>query len=315
MDHPKLRPIEAFPVNISGREVICLRDPSQLTEVVVFVPHEALFVLAHFDGQHSLLDVQEAFARRYGQLLYSDTIKNFITRLDEHLLLDNDHFHSYKRPMIEDFRKAPFRQAYHAGTAYAADPHQLEAQLASYFTDPEGPSTAGALPVDAVVQGIVAPHIDPRRGGPCFAWAYEAVRRATADLFIIFGTAHQPTSVPFPLTLKDYTTPFGLVETDKEFVRALARRYPTDLLSDEIAHRTEHSIEFQALFLRYILGPTRRFRLVPSLVGSFHECVQQGIDPAEMRYVADFIDIIREVAERVPKQFVILWVETSPMWV
>jgi hypothetical protein len=125
------------------------------------------------------------------------------------------------------------------------------------------------------------------------------LRRATANLFIIFGTAHQPTSVPFPLTLKDYDTPFGLVETDKEFVRALARCYPTDLLSDEIAHRTEHSIEFQALFLRYIFGPTRRFRIVPILVGSFHECIEQDINPAEMRYIGDFIDIIREVvAER-----------------
>jgi len=299
MDHPKLRPIEAFPVNVAGRAVICLRDPTQLVEEAVVVPHEALFVLAHFDGQHSLLDIQEAFTRRYGQLLYSDTIKDLIAKLDEHLLLDNDHFQLYKRQVIEDFRKTPFRRAAHAGTAYAADPRQLEAQLASYFADPEGPGASGSIATDGAVQGVLAPHIDPRRGGPCFAWAYDAVRRATADLFIVFGTAHQPTSVPFPLTLKDYDTPLGLVETDKEFVCALARRYPTDLLSDEIAHRTEHSIEFQALFLRYILGPTRQFRIVPILVGSFHECVERGINPSEMRPIADFIDIIREVvAER-----------------
>jgi MEMO1 family protein len=296
MDHPKLRPIEAFPVNVGEREVICLRDPTQLTEEAVFVPHEALFVLAHFDGQHSLLDIQEAFTRRYGQLLYSDTIKDLIAKLDEHLLLDNEHFRSYKRQVIEDFCQTPWRRAAHAGTAYAADPRQLDAQLASYFADPEGPSTPSSVAANGTVQGILAPHIDPRRGGPCIAWAYEAVRRTTADLFIIFGTAHQPTSVPFPLTLKDYETPLGLVETDKEFVRALARRYPTDLLSDEIAHRTEHSIEFQALFLRYILGPSRQFRIVPILVGSFHECVERGISPAEMRHVADFIEIIREVA-------------------
>jgi AmmeMemoRadiSam system protein B len=295
MDHPKLRPIEAFPVQVDGREVICLRDPTQLTEAAVFVPHEALFILAHFDGQHSLLDIQEAFTRRYGQLLYSDTLKELIATLDAHLLLDSERFQSYKRQVIEDFRRTPRQRAAHAGTAYAADPHQLQAQLASYFADPEGPCTPGSMAADAAVQGIIAPHIDPRRGGPCFAWAYDAIRHVTADLFIIFGTAHQPTAVPFPLTLKDYDTPLGVVETDKEFVRALARRYPTDLLSDEIAHRTEHSIEFQALFLRYILGPTRRFRIVPILVGSFHECVERGINPAERRHVADFIDIIREV--------------------
>src|SRR5262245_30581954 len=75
MDHPKLRPIEAFPVNLSGHEVICLRDPAQLTDDVVFVPHEALFILAHFDGKHSILDIQEAYTHQYGRILYSDAIQ------------------------------------------------------------------------------------------------------------------------------------------------------------------------------------------------------------------------------------------------
>jgi MEMO1 family protein len=102
--------------------------------------------------------------------------------------------------------------------------------------------------------------------------------------------------VPFPLTLKDYETPWGIVETDKAFVRALAQRYPTDLLSDEFAHRWEHSIEFQVLFLRYVLGASRTFRVVPILVGSFHECVQRQSNPTEMVHIADFIQAIREVA-------------------
>jgi len=41
MEHPKLRPIEAFPVDLGGRKVLCLRDPMQLTDDVVFVPREA----------------------------------------------------------------------------------------------------------------------------------------------------------------------------------------------------------------------------------------------------------------------------------
>jgi MEMO1 family protein len=299
MDCPKLRPIEAFPVNLGGREVVCLRDPAHLTSGAVFVPREALFILAHFDGQHSILDIQEAYTRQSGELLFSDTIKAFIAKLDEHLLLDNARFQAFKRQVIAEFRTSPSRPAAHAGEAYEADPIQLEAQLASYFAHPEGPGHAPPAADDGMTGGILAPHIDPRRGGPCFAWAYNPLRRVSADLFIVFGTAHQPTSVPFPLTLKDFETPLGLVETDKDFVRALARRYPTDLLGDELAHRTEHSIEFQALFLRYVLGPTRSFRIVPILVGSFHECVERGINPAEMPHIADFIRIIREVgAER-----------------
>jgi AmmeMemoRadiSam system protein B len=296
MAQPKLRPIEAFPVNLGGRDVICLRDPSHLAHDVVFVPPETLFILAHFDGEHSILDIQEAYIRQYGQLLYSDAIKTLIAKLDEHLLLDNEHFWAHRRGMIADFRNAPLRHAAFAGEAYAADPSELEAQLADYFADLKGPGTAAVTALEGPIQGILAPHIDPRRGGACFAWAYEALRPVTANLFIIFGTAHQPTAVPFPLTLKDYETPLGIVETDKAFVRALAQRYPTDLLSDEFAHRWEHSIEFQALFLRYVLGPSRTFRIVPILVGSFHEYVARQINPAEMVHIADFIELIREVA-------------------
>jgi AmmeMemoRadiSam system protein B len=295
MDYPRLRPIEAFPVDLGGREVICLRDPTQLTDEAVFVPREALFILAHFDGEHSILDIQEAYTRQYGQLLYGDTIRGLVAKLDESLLLDSERFEAHRQQLIGAFRRSPVRRAAHAGTAYEADPIALSAQLAGYFADPTGPGTAAALAIDRAVQGILSPHIDPRRGGPCFAWAYEAMRQVTADVFVIFGTAHQPTSVPFPLTLKDYETPLGVVETDKTLVRALARRYPTDLLSDEMAHRSEHSIEFQVLFLQYILGPARKFRVVPILVGSFHECVVRGINPAEMVHIADFIQAIREV--------------------
>jgi AmmeMemoRadiSam system protein B len=299
MDHPKLRPIEAFPINLGGRQVICLKDPTHLTDDAVFVPRETLFILAHFDGKHSVLDIQEAYTRQYGQLLYSDAIKTLIAELDEHLLLDTERFQEYKRRLLEAFGKSPVRRAAHAGTAYESDASKLEAQLAGYFAAPEGPGATADLATDGPVRGIISPHIDPRRGGPCFAWAYEAIRRVTADLFVIFGTAHQPTSVPFPLTLKDYETPFGIVETDKEFVRSLARRYPTDLLGDEFAHRAEHSIEFQVLFLQYVLGPARKFRVVPILVGSFHECVERQINPAEMIHIADFLQAIREVvAER-----------------
>jgi MEMO1 family protein len=296
MDCPKLRPVEAFPVDVGGREAICLRDATHLTKDAVFVPREALFILAHFDGNHTILDIQEAYTRQSGQLLYSDVIKALIAELDEHMLLDNERFETYKQQLIEAFRKSPVRRAAHAGSAYEADPSALAAQLAGYFAGLAEPEAPAAPAVDGPVLGILSPHIDPRRGGPCFARAYEAIRQVTADLFVIFGTAHQPTSVPFPLTLKDYETPFGPVETDKAFVHALARRYPTDLLSEEFAHRSEHSIEFQVLFLQYVLGPARKFRVVPILVGSFHECVERQMNPAEMVHVADFIQALREVA-------------------
>jgi len=63
MDQPKLRPIEAFPVNVGGRDVVYLRDPTDLAVNPLLVPHETLLTLAHFDGKHSILDIQEAYTR------------------------------------------------------------------------------------------------------------------------------------------------------------------------------------------------------------------------------------------------------------
>lgn len=92
MDQPKLRPIEAFPVLVSGHDVICLRDPTDLAVNPLLVPHETPFMLAYFDGKHLILDIQEAYTRHYGQWLLSDVIKALITTIDEGQLLDAEGF-------------------------------------------------------------------------------------------------------------------------------------------------------------------------------------------------------------------------------
>ena len=125
---------------------------------------------------------------------------------------------------------------------------------------------------------VLSPHIDFRRGGPAFAWAYKKlIEESAADLFVILGTAHNPMRNLFALTKKGFDTPLGTVETDRMFVARLASKMSAspvgkdlNLFGDELAHRQEHSIEFQAVFLQSLLGGKRPFQIVPILVGSFH---------------------------------------------
>ena len=72
MDYPKLRPIEAFPVESSGRKMICLRDPHNFTNNVVMVPFNFFFIIQLFDGQHTILDIQAEYMRKYGELLFKE---------------------------------------------------------------------------------------------------------------------------------------------------------------------------------------------------------------------------------------------------
>src|SRR5262249_56372138 len=91
------------------------------------------------------------------------------------------------------------------------------------------------------------------RGGPAGAWAYRALaERCAADLFVIVGTCHVGMRHPFALTRKDYGTPLGPARADRDFVEALSARAAQDCFGSELAHRNEHSVEFQAVFLQYL---------------------------------------------------------------
>jgi hypothetical protein len=100
------------------------------------------------------------------------------------------------------------------------------------------------------------------------------------------------------LSRKDFDTPFGIIRTDRAFVDLLAQRAGEHLFDDELAHRTEHSIEFQAVFLKYLYEQRRDVALVPILVGSFHDLMDARIDPIRNAEVRRFVEALRE-AERV----------------
>ena len=84
---PCLRRIEAFPAVVDGREVICLRDPSGLTEAVLTVPRPAAPILALMDGTRTVAHIQADIMREYGQLLAREQIQGLVDALDRHLFL------------------------------------------------------------------------------------------------------------------------------------------------------------------------------------------------------------------------------------
>ncbi len=293
-EYPRLRPLEAFPAMVSGQEVLCLRDPMRFSEAVVYVPAQTASILGLLDGHHSLLDIQEAFVRRFGNLLFREQLLQLIRSLDEHLLLDSPRFAEYRAEVEEGFRRARSRPASLAGKSYPSDASALDGQLKAYMAAPDGPGDTPPTPSAASLVGLVVPHIDFARGGACYAWGYRELEGAPpADRFLILGTVHTPTMRAFSLTRKDFETPMGTVETDQEFVEHLLGTAGNGYLDDELAHRGEHSIEFQAVFLRYHIPPGRPVRIVPVLCGSFHRFVEERRSPREDREIEAFIAALR----------------------
>lgn len=293
MEYPKLRPVDAFPIMHRGHQMIALRDPANLAPQMVFVTPEMFMILTHFDGEHSLRDIQVAVARRTGQILMTDDLQRLIHELDQYLFLEGERFEEFSRQLEAEFRAQPTRPASHAGTAYESDPEALREQLEGFLAaarlerQMQGPKAARAWPP---LRGLIAPHIDLHRGGLCFGHAFSLLQETTdADLFILLGQKHAGDRALYTATTKDFETPLGLVRTDRSFLETLARRYKEDLFAEELQHRSEHSIEFLTIFLQHLFGKERAFQIVPVLCGSFHELFDTDTLPHELPPVQSFL--------------------------
>jgi MEMO1 family protein len=278
-DRPKLRNIEPIPVMVDGRQAIGLKDPLQLRDEIVCVPREMLPVLMMLDGRHSLRDIQLELTRQTGQLVFIDDLVTALGRLDEACLLEGERFRGAYDRKVADYRKGPCRASSHAGVSYSADPEALSAELASYFIEDGGPGIPDFASADRRPVGLIAPHIDLRAGGRCFARGYHALAAGRpSDVYVILGTGHAGVEGVFAATTLDFETPLGTVETDREFLGALTAELGRDPAAEEILHATEHVIEFQVVFLQYLFSGRHKFTIVPILCSLSHHLF--GGDPA-----------------------------------
>lgn len=224
------------------------------SDSLIFSP-ATIHILARMNGSNSLRDLQADFMRQTGQLVPIEELEGLVKTLDENLLLENYRFRNHAARVTSEFFDSPVRKMRHAGASYPADATELREKLRSFFRPENGgpglPDASGAHTGEMV--GLVAPHIDLNAGGACFAHAYKAAAEALApQTWIVLGTGHDLVENCFALTVKDFETPLGTVACDRDICNELLRRTPFDLRESEYNHRTEHTIEFQAVFLSFV---------------------------------------------------------------
>lgn len=299
---PMLRSLEMFPVGEGQDRMHVLRDPEGFGRMVA-LPDGAALVALLMDGRHTLAEIQTAFAQKVGAEVSRGELEEIVHKLDEAYLLHGMRFERYRRRKLKAYASARVRPAAHAGGGYAERPDELRQQLAGMLASVEGPGRAarGGSARGQTLRGVVSPHIDLARGGPLYAWAYQRLaRESEAEVFVVFGTAHQSMGQLFSVTRKDFDTPLGLVATDQPFIDRLTAELDgsvagrgLDLFADEQTHRLEHSIEFQVLWLQYLLGADRPLRIVPVLVGSFSDAMLDDITPDAMPEVQAMLAALR----------------------
>ncbi len=305
--HPHIRQLELVPLGEGQEGMYALRDPYDIAGTVA-LRMEAAMLVTLMNGKRSLGELRQEFERQVGRSLTLPDVERVVHQLDEGYFLDNARFAQHRANVIAKYQALEVRPAAHAGGAYSEDPEMLRAQLGEMFTCKEGPgllpwegSTAGAFATESPQRlwGVMSPHIDLHRGGPAFAWAYDRiVTESDAAVFVILGTAHTPLKGLFSVSQKHFETPLGTAQTDREFIKDFSQRLSTcqgaDFFDDEFPHRQEHSIEFQALMLQYVLGGRRDYKIVPILVDSFHPFVLENRSPGDAPEVEGFIAALRE---------------------
>ncbi|MGB9629853.1 MAG: AmmeMemoRadiSam system protein B, partial [Thermodesulfobacteriota bacterium] len=273
---------------------LCLQDPLNISEKVLFLPLPIYFIISHFDGKHSIVDIQAEYMRRFGEFLFTEKIQEIVHQLNENLFLEGERFQQALRKKEEEFLRSPVREPAFAGKSYEGDPERLKAQLEGYFTRSDGPGKLRERGKQDGLKGVIAPHIDFQRGGFCYAFSHKEVwERSSSQCFIILGTSHTPMRNPYCLTRKDFITPLGPLKVDQEMVKAIQSKCPYDLLKDEGVQRSEHSIEFQCLFLRYLFPEPFEIKIVPVLCGSLEGAIERGISPIELEPVRQFIEALK----------------------
>ncbi len=290
MPHPKLRAVEARPMNYNGQPMILLRDPLGLSDRALFVPQHMAPLLALCDGTRDAAALQASLAVRFGIRVAMPDLEHILAQMDEVLLFDNERFAQARAAALRDYRAAPWRTPLSAGSNYPADPEELERALESYI-EAAGPTEEPA----GAVRGLICPHIDYQRGGTVYAqvWAQVAEAARAAELVIIFGTDHNSDGPGLTFTRQQYATPWGVLPTARPVVDAVAEAIGEEAaFGQELHHRGEHSVELAAVWLHY-LRRGQPCPIVPILCGSFQPFVDGQRQPAEDAVLSAALDALR----------------------
>ncbi|HTR96767.1 MAG TPA: AmmeMemoRadiSam system protein B [Candidatus Acidoferrales bacterium] len=300
-EYPRLRRLMMLPVRDGGRELLLVQDPMGIMPGQPVLGIESLAILQLLDGTIALKDISAAVMQESKDLRVGNMVRDFIAQLDELLMLESPRFEHALDEARRAYHALEIRPAALEGVSFPADPAELERFLDAHFAEAEAARAAeGAAPVaaDAVPRALLAPHLDPRREGTLMARAFLELgpEPKTPLRVVIFGTGHNLVGDFHALTRKHFQTPLGKALCDTAFVDRVAAKLGDAAYRGELAHRDEHSIEFQVLYLQRRLRG-RPFTIVPILCGGFYHLLDEGRTPREEPGIEALIEAIREAEQ------------------
>jgi len=307
MPLPRRRALDSFPVELKGEHYFVLRDTEGLLDDPMILDPFSFLVWNLLTGEAEVADLRSEIAKfAEGVDVPENRILHIVERLRESLLIESPEVDKRRQKLAETYKASKVRPARFAGRGgYPGEPAALVKEIDGYYSNELGAGAPDRKHKAALPRGILSPHIDFRRGGACYTHAYRPVSESEAPATVlVLGVAHVSPPSPFILSDKAYETPLGTIEPDQDFIEALLKRAPDGLLEDQVAHRSEHSIEFQAVFLRHA-HPKADLKIVPILCSSF-EPVAGGASPSSDARVEDTIGALAETVKAAGRRVLIV---------
>jgi AmmeMemoRadiSam system protein B len=288
--------LDIQPVHYRGQRVLLVSDRLGLIKNPVILQGEALEILMLIDGSRDEKDIQYEFLRRRGYSLSgAELVSRILADFERLLILDTPEYRASKRRLVEEFLGLPVREACLAGEAYPAESEALKDYLSRLLErERRPPEVEREMASGFVPRVLLAPHIDLKAGARLYSLAYSCLAGMTYERVLILGTGHALEEGFLSLTEKDFRTPLGIVTTDKKEVRKIKEAGGNLMAPDDLAHRKEHSIEFQLIFLQQVLA--RPFSIVPIICGSVHSWLKKVNRASEIPGMESVIEVLRQMA-------------------
>jgi len=294
MDIPRLRTdIDVIPTRYEGESALLIKDSLGLIKEPIILRGVALQVISLIDGRREVQDIQLELMRLRGGVFVSKAdVEAMLSKLEVAFLIDSDRYRRERVRIAEEYAHLEVREAFLAGKSYPREPEALRDYLEGILEMEMNP--AEGLGGGEVV-ALVAPHIDLNAGKNIYAKAYKSLTASSPRRVLLLGTGHSIQEHFFSLTEKDFVTPLGLVKTDREGMKKLKEAGSQVVSPHDFDHRSEHSLEFQLLFLQHLIG--LEFFLLPVLCGSFQRVLPEVSRPSEIQGMADFLSVLKQYAE------------------
>lgn len=282
--------LDFFPVNQGGQKMVVIRDQLGIIPEDKVIDFSLFQVMALLDGTRTIRDLQmELMRQRGGVLVSSDEVMSFMANLDASYLLDSERYREAKGRMVAQFSSQKIRPPALCGRSYPDEPTQLKQMLDDILAS-RPPQTR----LKGTLKAIVSPHIDLSAGARVYAGAYGMLRHVSPKRVILLGTGHHMADDLFCLTEKDFETPLGIVKNDSALVGRLIEAEPGIVAENDFEHRSEHSIEFQVLFLQHLLG-TDSFTMLPILCGSLMMNLPSYNQNAYLEKAGPFLEELKRI--------------------